>query len=75
VSMEEAPSIPRQSSFVLAAQDPWPFADVAGVLYDVQGRKVAEWTTTSSASWPTLPAGRYIGTWADGHSFTVLVRN
>ncbi|NDD47210.1 MAG: hypothetical protein EBZ31_02490 [Flavobacteriia bacterium] len=74
VSLEEAPSIPRPSSFVLAAQDPWPFADVAGVLYDVQGRKVAEWTTTSSASWPTLPAGRYIGSWANGQAFTVLVR-
>jgi len=75
LSVEEARSIPRNFSFVLFAKDPWPFMDVAGALYDLQGRKVAEWTSTSAASMPRLPAGRYVGAWTDGGAFSVLVRN
>ena len=61
------------TAFVLQANEPWVFAAEAGMLFNLHGQKVAEWTAEFPGAGITLPPGRYVGTWTNGISFQVLI--
>jgi hypothetical protein len=75
IGTHEPVHTPPLDFFVMRPEDLWPFTNMAGSLFDIQGRKVADWGLHSDRRNDVLPSGRYIGLWENGKSFSVLVQN
>lgn len=73
IGMDEATAVHSIESYVVRPEDFWPFTNVAGVLFNIQGQKVAEWAPNVVRRSVSLPTGRYQGIWKDGHPFRVLI--